>query len=171
MVDEIRFENVWKNPNPKVTKDAIALWTELKMLPRNVTPEDRAAELVSVAYVGDRLAGVTTATIHYYEPVRQLFAFLRILIHPDFEKGGVSVPLTIAAREDLRQWSIDHPEQNVAGAAFIITAAGYGEATYTPAGFYLGGYSPQGHQVRLYWWEHYKLPLQMPPLRNMHSSY
>jgi len=164
MPEEFRYEKAWLLNNEKIASEAIALWSEFNILPRNVNPADRARELITVAYDGDRMVGVTTGEVTYYEPVRQKFVFMRIFIHPDYEKGGVSVPLTIAAREDLRQWSIDNPNLKIAGYGAVITAPGYGEKPYLPAGLYPVGYTPDGHQIRLYWFEHFRLPLTMPAI-------
>lgn len=162
MSQEFRYEKAWLLNNENFAKEAIALWTQNNALPRVVKGEDRARQLITVAYDGDKMVGVTTGEVNYYEPVRQKFVFMRIFIHPDYEKGGVSVPLTIAAREELRQWAIDNPDQKIAGYGAIITAPGYGEKPYLPAGLIPVGYTPSGHQIRLYWFEHFRLPLTMP---------
>jgi hypothetical protein len=159
MTDNLHFASAWQGNDPKFEADAVAMWKELRVLPPDVVPEQRAKELVSLAYVGERLVGITTAQIQFYQPVRQKFAFIRILMRPEVEKAGISVPLTIACRETLREWSAAHPEAGVAGYAAIVTAAGYGAKPVLPAGLVLAGYTPQGQQIRLYWWDHFRLPV------------
>jgi hypothetical protein len=159
MTDNLRFVTAWRRNDPKLQGDAIAMWTELAVLHPSVRPEQRARELVTLAYAGDRLIGITTAEIQTYAPVRQRFAFARILIRPEMERAGLAVPLTIACREDLREWSQANPHEQVAGMAAVITARGYGNKPVTPAGLALAGYSDDGFQVRLYWWDHFRLPL------------
>jgi hypothetical protein len=159
MHGDIRYVGAWRRNDPQIERDAVAMWNEMRILPPNVRPEDRARELVSVAYAGDRIVGITTATLQTYQPVRQRFAFIRILMRPEAEKSGVSVPLTVACREELREWSVANPQEQVAGYAAIITAAGYGAKPVLPAGLTVVGYTPDGHQIRLYWWDHFRLPV------------
>lgn len=159
LTQNIRYVSAWRRRNPALERDAIAMWTEMKVLPAGVRPEDRAKELCALAYDGDRLVGITTAQIQPYAPVRQRFAWGRILLRPDVEKSGLVVPLTIAMREELREWSVANPAEQVAGFAIVLTAAGYGASPVTAAGLALAGYSPEGHQIRLYWWDHFRIPI------------
>lgn len=159
MPNDIRYVAAWRRNDPAIERDAIALWTEMKVLPPNIRPEERAKELVAVAYDGDRLIAVTTAQIHLHAPVRQRFAFMRLLVRPEAEKSGLAVPLTVACREELREWSLANPHEQVAGYAAVITAAGYGAKPVLNAGLTLVGYTPDGHQIRTYWWDHFKIPV------------
>lgn len=158
MTDNLRYVAAWRRNDPKLEADAIAMWNEMGVLHPNVRPEQRAKELVTLAYIGDRLVGITTAEITPYAPVRQRFAFGRILLRPEVEKQGIVVPLTLAMREELREWSKANPHEQVAGFAIIITAARYGDKPVTAAGLALAGYTDDGFQVRLYWWDHFRLP-------------
>lgn len=159
MSGNIRYVGAWQRNDPALERDAIAMWTEMKILPPSVRPEDRAKQLVALAYADDRLVGITTAEIQPFAPVRQRFAFMRILMRPEAEKSGISVPLTVACREELRDWSAANPQEQVAGYAAIITAAGYGKKPVLPAGLTLVGYTPDGHQIRIYWWDHFRISI------------
>lgn len=159
MPDNIRYVNAWRLDDPTCEADAIAFWRELKMLPPDVDPAQRAKQLVSMAYQGDRVVGVTTAVVSYLEQVRQNFAQMRILMHPDVEKTGVTVPLTIHAREVLREWSKANPQARLAGYAAIITAPGYGQKPVLPAGLTLIGYNSKGFQIRAYWFDHFRIDI------------
>lgn len=158
MTDNLRLVPAWRRNDAKLEADAIKMWRTLGVLPPSVDLEQRAKELCVQAYIGDRLVAITTADIQTHEPVRQRFAFGRIFIHPDFERGGIAVPQTIAMREELREWSKANPQEKVAGFAIAISAKGYGKTPVTPAGLVHGGYNKDGQQVRLYWWDHYRLP-------------
>tara|TARA_R110000824_G_scaffold118960_18_gene272516 strand:+ start:38926 stop:39405 length:480 start_codon:yes stop_codon:yes gene_type:complete len=159
MPDNVRYVTAWQRNDPKCEADAVSFWQETRMLPPDVDPRQRAKEIVSMAYQGDRVVGVTTAEVAYLEQVRQKFALMRILIHPDLEKSGVSVPLTIHAREVLREWAKANPQEKVAGYAAIITAPGYGQKPVLPAGLVLIGYNAQGRQVRVYWFDHFRIEI------------
>ncbi|MGV8995416.1 MAG: hypothetical protein ACOH12_00530 [Parvibaculaceae bacterium] len=158
MTDNLRFVPAWKRNDAKLEADAIQMWQALGVLPAGTDVPQRAKELVVQAYVGDRLVAITTADIQTHEPVRQRFAFGRIFIHPDFERAGLVVPQTIAMREELREWSKANLQEKVAGFAIAISAKGYGKTPVTAAGLMHGGYNTDGQQVRLYWWDHYRLP-------------
>lgn len=82
----IRYVSAWRRRDPALERDAVAMWTEMKILPAGVKPEDRARELCVLAYHGDRLVGITTAQIQPYAPVRQRFAWGRILLRPECRK-------------------------------------------------------------------------------------
>ena len=158
MTDNLRFVPAWKRNDAKLEADAVTMWRTLGVLPSNIDLELRAKELVVSAYVGDRLVAVTTADIQLHEPVRQRLVFGRIFVHPEFERIGLVVPQTIAMREELREWSKANPHEKVAGFAIAISAKGYGKTPVTAAGLMHGGYNKDGQQVRLYWWDHYRLP-------------
>tara|TARA_R110002124_G_scaffold29013_5_gene101611 strand:- start:2030 stop:2509 length:480 start_codon:yes stop_codon:yes gene_type:complete len=149
----------WKLNNPKFENDAIDLWADTRRLRAGVSPQERAKQLAAVAYAGDRLIAVTTGAVVHYPPLRQNFAFMRLLVRPDAEKTGVVVPLTFCFRETLRQWSRENPSAQVAGYAAVITNKGYGTRGVLNAGLTLVDYTPEGHQVRVCWWDHVRLPV------------
>mgnify|MGYP003641982479 FL=1 len=157
----IQFECVsaWKQNNPKFEQDAIAMWAETgRLLPKH-SPEDRAKELAVLAYAEGRLVGITTCVITFYPPLRQKFAFMRLLLRPEVEKSGVVVPLTFAYRETLRQWSLENPAEKVAGYGAVITNRGYGARGVLNAGLTLVNHTPEGSQVRVFWWDHFRLDI------------
>jgi hypothetical protein len=156
---DVRYVPAWQLSDPKLEGDAIAMWREMRILPHNQSAEARAKELVSLAYMGDRLVGITTAVIGHYAPVRQRFAFMRLLIRPEAEKSGIAVPFTVFFREVLREWALAHPEEQLAGYGAYITVKGYGHQPVLPAGLALVGYTDEGYQVRLCWWDHFRIPV------------
>ncbi len=115
MTDNLHYVTAWQRNDPKLEADAIAMWTELGVLHPSVRPEQRAKQLVTLAYAGDKLIGITTAEVKLHEPVRQKIAFMRLLIRPEFERQGLAVPITIVMRETLREWSAANPAAQVAG--------------------------------------------------------
>ncbi|MDO8290102.1 MAG: hypothetical protein Q7T44_12865 [Parvibaculum sp.] len=154
---DVKFLPAWKLENPKFERDAIEMWKETGRLMPGVSAEARAKELVAVAYSGDRLVAISTAQIHIYEPLRQRFAFMRLLVRPEAEKSGLVVPLTFLFRESLRQWSLANPQAEVAGYAAVIANQGYGARPVLNAGLTLVGYTDKGSQIRVCWWDHFKL--------------
>ena len=158
MTDNLRFVPAWKRNDARLEADAVTMWRTLGVLPPDINLEQRAKELCVQAYVGERLIAITTADIQFHAPVRQRFAFGRIFIHPEFERSGLALAQTISMREELREWSKANPHEQVAGWAIAISAKGYGRTPVTSSGLVHGGYNADGQQVRLYWWDHFRLP-------------
>lgn len=158
MTDNLRLVPAWKRNDAKMEADAVRMWRTSGVLPSYIDLEQRAKEICVQAYVGDRLIAITTAEIQYHEPVRQRFAFGRIFIDPEFERSGLALSQTLAMREELREWSKANPQEKVAGWAIAISAKGYGKTPVTSSGLIHAGYNKDGQQVRLYWWDHYRLP-------------
>lgn len=157
MTPDARYLPAWRLNNPAYERDAIALWTDTKRLMPNVSVEERARELAAVAYVGDELVAVSTCQLEYYEPLRQRFAFMRLMVRPSAEKSGHVVPLTFCFRETLRQWSLANPQERLAGYGAYLANRNYGERPVLNAGLTLVGYSATGGQVRVCWWDHFHL--------------
>ena len=153
---DVKFLPAWKLENPQFERDAIAMWTETGRVP-GVAAQARSKELAALAYSGSRLVGISTAQVLMHEPLRQRFAFMRLMIRPEAEKSGLVVPLTFLFRETLRQWSLDNPQADVAGYAAVIANRGYGQRPVLNAGLTLVGYTDKGSQVRVHWWDHFRL--------------
>lgn len=157
LLPDVTFHPAWKLENAQFERDAIEMWTETGRLLPGVSAQARSKELAAVAYSGSRLVGISTAQVLMHEPLRQRFAFMRLLIRPEAEKSGLVVPLTFLFRETLRQWSIDNPQAEVAGYAAVIANHGYGARPVLNAGLTLVGYTDKGSQIRVHWWDHFRL--------------
>lgn len=62
-----RIYDAWQKNDPRFTRDAISLWQRPDLIPDNVMPEDRAKELVCIAYVNEVVAGLATAELGQYQ--------------------------------------------------------------------------------------------------------
>src|SRR5687768_15925131 len=105
----------WRLGDAGIERDAIAFWARTDLLPSEVAPEERARELVAVAYSGDRVIGATTATLNHYGPLRARFAFLRGAVYPVFRRRQVGRTLLQFSRPLLEQWSAENPDEKVLG--------------------------------------------------------
>ncbi|MDO8290103.1 MAG: hypothetical protein Q7T44_12870 [Parvibaculum sp.] len=158
-LSNIRYVSAWKRGDAALEGDAMAMWREMGVMPAGVRPEERLKELVVLAYKGARLVGITSAEVRPYAPLRQRFAFMRMLMRPEAQAAGLAVPLTVHLRETLRQWSFDHPQELLAGYGAVVTDKHYMAQPILPAGLTLVGYTPDGHQVRVFWWDHFRIPV------------
>lgn len=158
--DEVDYIAAWRRDDPRLQADAMKMWAEMGVLAPGVSPEARAKELVALAYHNGRLIGITTTTLHVYPPLRQRFAFMRMLMRPDVAESGVAVSLTIKFAEVMRLWSRANPEEQVAGFAALVPQGIYSGTTILPTGLTLVGYTDEGYQVRVFWWDHFRIPIQ-----------
>ena len=112
---EVEFKTVWRDPDDKVIGDAIALWQEVGALPPEITPEERAAELLYAGYIDGELACVATAEIIEYHQVHQKLAFTRYLTAPDFREHDLFTKGALFGHEWLSDWAQSNPDEQLAG--------------------------------------------------------
>lgn len=155
------FRFVWKARDMAVEADAIAFWERLGILPRTVTPEERAKELVSVVYKEGRLVAVVTGRAGMFDQVRARLAFLRGAVDPDHRRGRVGFAMMLHARAQLELWSATHPEARLAGIGGFIEADELrerGKQMYWPTTrFGVVGFMPDGRQIRISWFRGFRL--------------
>lgn len=152
---KIRYVTGWRKNDEAMVRDAIELWQAHDILPRNVTPEKRAKEICCLAYDGKRLAGISTIDIKPYEPLRnKRFGFLRVFTQPDYEGQEIAVGLAKECRRVLEEWSIANPDEKLAGMAAIYQSPKLGKYPVGQSGLTLVGYTPEGHQVVVIWFNH-----------------
>jgi GNAT superfamily N-acetyltransferase len=151
----------WRLDDRRIEEDAVAFWRRLDILPPDVAPEQRARELVAVAYKNGRIVGVTTAALGRLEIVRARLAMLRGAVDPDHRRGRVGSALLIYTRELIERWSMDHPDERVAGLGAIIESpdliARQKEPFWPMTRFGIVGYMPDGRQIRVSWFEDFRL--------------
>jgi hypothetical protein len=164
-MDELDFKNAWKMGDERQRDDALAVWTEHKILPVGDKPAKRLAELVSVAYSGREPVGVATAQISFYNPVRSKLAFLRCFVVPTHRQQDVARGIIRASYRYLSDWSEQHPEEEVRGAAVVAQSPFLGPINRKPVWsetkLSLIGYTDKGQQIRLSWFDHIWFPEEM----------
>lgn len=157
---EFDLRPAWRLGDPKIERDAIEFWNRVKILPADVRPEDRAGELVSVAYAGDRIVGVATAHLANIKTLRGRFGGLRIAVDPEHRRRGLGTALTVSARDLFEEWSLGHPEEKVLGMAAVVESEGLAERLREPVWpvrFNLAHFLPDGRQLRVAWFAHARL--------------
>ncbi len=150
----------WRRDDPRIEADAIALWTRLGILPKDVKPEARARQLVAAAYRGDRIAAVATAVVERIGFLRARFLVLRSLTAPEFRRSNAQTALTMPVKRALEEWAIAHPEEKVAGVIGFVEPGVWGELARVPVAppwpLTLIAYTHDGHQVRAAWFDHFR---------------
>ncbi len=150
----------WGLRDPGLEQAAIQFWRDLAILPQGVDPDARAAELVTLARQGDAVAGVSTAAIQEVPAVRSRFAMFRCAVAPAHRRSHLATDLLLNAKTLIEHWSLAHPEARVQGLG-IVLEADIGERArmplWTQSGLHLAGYTPDGRQLRLAWFEHARI--------------
>jgi hypothetical protein len=174
--EDLDIRPAWRRDDPELEAEAIAFWKRLDLLPAGVPPEARAKELVALAYRSGELVGVSTAAIDYHQPLRARMAFLRGATDPAHRRTRAGVTLGVGTREILERWAAEHPDERVGGLAAIVENRDIGlpllEPIWPVTRLTLIGFTPDGRQVRAYWFRHFRLgdnssveaaPLPLPP--------
>ena len=157
MAGEIRYIPVWQAHNPHIRADAMALWARLKVLPAQADPVARADEICMAAYDGNRLVGVETCRVRFLAALDARFAFTNVLVDPDYRQCGISSALLLHSYYLLAGWAQAHPEERLAGTGFVLVNPKLGRRPVVGDGFFLIGFSHEGHQLRITWFENYRL--------------
>jgi hypothetical protein len=150
----------WRRDDPEIEADAIALWTRHGLLPRDVSPEQRAKELIAAAYKDGELAAVSTATIDDFAFLRARMAVIRGATDPEYRRGHAQLALAVPSREALRDWALANPEEKLAGGLVFVDRGEWGDFARLPvwpeSELALVGYDLKGRQIRAAWFEHFR---------------
>ena len=161
MVPGYELRPAWRLNDAQIEADAVEFWNRLGILPAGVTPEQRAKELIAVAYQDGRIVGVHTATIERVEQVRARLAMLRSAVDPDHRRTRVSMALTLYSRALLEGWSRDNPHERLGGMGAILESQQLAERGKEPVWpqtrFILAGFLRDGRQFRISWFEDFRL--------------
>ena len=161
MIPGYALRPAWRLDDARIEADAIAFWKRLGILPADVTPEQRAKELIAVVYRDDRIVGVNTARIERVEQVRTRLAMLRSAVDPDHRRTHVAMALTLYSRALLERWSREHPDERVGGLGAIVESnqlAERGRQPFWPqTRFILAGFLANGRQLRISWFEDFRV--------------
>jgi hypothetical protein len=157
----VEIRPAWRREDPELERDVIAFWRQLEILPPGVAPEARAKELCCLGYVGGEVVAVSTAVIEVLPFLRARFALLRIAVNPAHRRRHLAVEIAKASRNVLEQWSLEAPQEKVQGMAAVIQAATLDELKRLPqwprSGLNLVGYTQDGQQIRVAWFDHARL--------------
>jgi hypothetical protein len=158
---DVEFRPAWRLGDPLIEADAIAFWKRLGNLPSNVTPEQRAKELVLAAYQGGRIVGVVTADLGILPQVRVRVAMLRGAVDRDLRRSHIGFAMLLGAPRILETWSAENPHERLAGIGGIIESpelmAAQSQPYWPISRFGLVGFTPDGRQIRMSWFEDFRL--------------
>jgi len=151
------FRPAWRLEDAAIERDAIDFWTRT-----DVTPQERARELVAVAYKEGRIVGVITAKLGRLAQVRARLAFLRSAVDLEHRRSHIGLVLYLYVRDLLERWSAEHPEERLAGLGAFIESKELAERSRRgngPTRMGLIGFTPDGRQIRVCWFREFRLDL------------
>lgn len=158
---EIETRSGWRREDPELERDVVALWRRLGILPSNVSPEARAKELCCLTYVDGEPAAVSTATLDVLPFLKARFAMVRVAVDPAHRRKHLATSILKSSLEVLEQWSLENPQENLKGAGVFVQATNLDELKRLPvwptSRLYLTGYTVDGQQIRVRWFEHARL--------------
>lgn len=151
----------WPEPGASVAAAATAFWARHALLPAAVKPADRAREICASAWLGDELVGVATAHLDIVPQLRARFAFFRCAVAPAHRRHSVSRKLAGRSRQLLEAYYAEHPEDEVKGMAAVAEAHEMNhlaKPTLSASRLSLIGYTAEGRQLRVAWFQHARVP-------------
>ncbi len=159
-IADFEVRTAWRRDDPGIEADAIGFWTRHGALPADVRPEDRAKELIAAAYLESRLVAVATATLEWIPGLRARFAVVRGATDPEYRRSHAQQALAVPSREALRLWSLEHPQEKLAGGIVFVERSQWGDFVRLPvwpgSELMVVGYDDLGRQVRASWFDHFR---------------
>lgn len=161
LVPGYELRPAWQLDDPQIEADAVAFWNRMAILPRGVEAVQRAKQLVAVVYRDNEIVGVMTATIERVEQVRTRLAMIRSAVDPAHRRAQLLRALTWYSRALLERWSRDNPHERLGGLGAIIESEQLTEFAkqpyWAPTRFILAGFLPDGRQLRISWFEDFRV--------------
>jgi hypothetical protein len=160
-MEELRFVQAWRRDDPRCVADAKAFWRQMGMT--DDVAEQRAGELCVVAYLGENLAGVSTAKPREFEPLKARFVHLRCAVSPAARRKDVAARIIGHTRTVLEAWAADNPDEKLAGMLAVLQSNELREKQREPIWPIYGidltliGYTSRGEQIRVGWFRHARL--------------
>lgn len=157
-MEEVRFIQAWQRDDQRCVADAKALWRQMGM--PDDQAEQRAEELCVVAYQGDALAGVSTAKLAEFAPLKARFVHLRCAVSPTARRKDIAARIIGHTRTVLEAWAADNPQEKLVGMLAVLQANELREKQREPIWPIYGidltliGYTSRGEQIRVGWFRH-----------------
>ena len=159
---DIERRIAWKRDDPALRHDAQTGWDALNaVFPRE--REDRLKELVAVAYDAGKPVGTCTARAIEYKVLRTHVFYLRATIQPGPQHNDIFLHLLSAAKAALESWAGAHPDERLKGILVMFDNDGFDTLYPEPVlrrldfELILTGYTDEGRQIRVLWFDDAKL--------------
>lgn len=171
---DVTFEEAWGRKDPAQAEEAKAFWEAHGLLPP-AQRDQRARELVTLVRADDKLVGLSTAVIQYFQELRGRFAFYRCALAPEVRSPDLMGALTFRAFDCIGRWSAANPGEKVLGIITIVAEQDFGDDALRPMWpehdlhLNLVGYTQQNQQIRVAWFKHARIGGE-PPKPSMEEN-
>ena len=147
----------WRRADPVIAADAKTFWSRLNLLSEGADVDARAGEIVTAAYAGGLVVGVSTAVPRDVPLLRCRMAVFRLAVGPRFARPEVFARMVKETRGILEAWSLENPDEGVMGV-LTFGASESAVEKLAPArkdtGLSLAGFTENGQRIMLAWFEH-----------------
>ena len=117
--ENIKFLRLWQTPDELYEQKILDFWRNLNIqIPE--TPEKRVKEAIYAVLYQDKIIGLSTAYVQYFEFIGHQFYFYRSIIHPDFRQPGLAAKLLEDSVALLNELSNPENPDGVKGVIIVI---------------------------------------------------
>lgn len=167
----LEIRPAWQLHDAGIERDSELFWRSQRLLPLTADISERHRELCVAGYDEHSLVGLTTARIRYIGFLGVKLAMVRVAVSQDRWQQHVGATLTEATRDLLQEWSLNHPQEEVLGIGSVTQVKNFPPGARLPAfrpGSRMGfvGWTANGEQFRVAWFEHATIALRRPDLPN-----
>lgn len=162
VTDDITFRPAWHLNDPQIIRDVKRLWSASGLSQSMI--DERQSEICAAAYGGQELAAVSSADIFYSPILRNNFFAYRCLVAPKFRQHDLAWRITDYSLKFLQNWAAQHAaDKRIMGLMTIIETDKFTAGLRRPVREKFGmtmhfvAYTPEGHQVRIFWFDHAEL--------------
>lgn len=155
------FKPAWHLNDPAIVRDVKRFWAEAGLTPAMIG--NRANEICAVAYRGEELVAVSTASLFYDPSMRAKFLGYRCMVAPHVRQQNLAWMLSAFSLKILQDWSVRHREERALGLMICVETDKFEVGLRKPVREKLGftmhfvGYTATGHQLRVVWFDHAEL--------------
>ena len=161
MPPNLILHNFWKSDLADVRDQVTDLW-RLHGGPVGEEAERRLEQIVFVVRTQEgRVVGLSTAFKAYVKQLRNYFFVFRLMIAPDYRIPGLTSRLLVSTRDFLESVSRNEPSAVPIGLLTLVQnpdlKKNRNEAVWPASKMVYIGNSPEGHHIRVYYFEHARI--------------
>lgn len=160
--DNVDIEVVWPGGDSELQAEVVDFWLGQRVLAESEA-HHRANEVCCVARCQGTLVAISTARLAWIEQVRAHLYYYRCFVAPEYREQTLAARITVASRDALEQYAQERPDVGAVGVVAVIESDALRSLAAQPvwrrSRLALLGYNANGQQVRVYWFEHARLPL------------
>ena len=153
---------VWNQITPELEAELAQFWIDNKAMLDPAKAGQRAAQVVCIAR-GDKgeIAGVSTAYPRIVPLLRQPMYYYRNYIAPAYRNRALSIPFLRESRAVLQEFNLALPQPFCIGVIVSLEnkriSTHYPEAYWPLTGFTFMGYSKDGYELRVSYFDGVRL--------------